>query len=110
VSPESGHSGHPAVANSFDCCLEMGNGVEKYIERGVRYYHKAASQSNPGGLYNFWDCLEQGIGIWQDSVRAAKYYRLAAELKDPQAENSFGLCAERGNWHSIESGTRRALL
>jgi hypothetical protein len=70
--------------------------MEKDIDRAIRYYRRSASQSHPGGLYNFGRCLEYGKGIPQDFIRAAKFYRLAAELNDPAAENSFGICLERG--------------
>jgi TPR repeat protein len=77
---------NPVGASNFDCCLEKGEGIDKDIDRAVRYYPK----------FNFGRCLKYGKGIEQDLIWAAKYYRMSAELNEPSAENSFGICLERG--------------
>jgi TPR repeat protein len=86
----------PDDINSFGCCLERGQSVDKDIDWAVRYYRRAASLSHPEGMYNFGRCLEYGKGIDEDLLRAAKYYHLFAEQQNAATKNSLGICLERG--------------
>jgi hypothetical protein len=82
--------------NKFGSCHEFGEGVDRDVEKAVRYYRRAALESNADGMYNFGRCLEYGQGIERDLYRAAKYYRLSSDKGNAAAENSFGTFLECG--------------
>jgi TPR repeat protein len=71
--------------NSFGCCLEQGQCVDRNIEMSVWHYRQAASHFDSHGMFNVGRCLEYGRGIEKDLHRAAKYYRLSAEQRNASA-------------------------
>jgi len=57
----------------------QGNGVEKNPAEAVKWYQKAAQQTNHVALFSLARMYENGQGVARDRAEALKYYRRAAD-------------------------------
>ena len=73
-----------------------GEGVPKDFSKAVRWFRKAAGQSNAHAQYYLGSCYANGEGAAKNKVEAVKWYRKAAEQSNVQAETALGYCYATG--------------
>ncbi len=73
-----------------------GNGTEKNLIQGFRWYQKAAEQEHVEAQYKLGYCYEKGTGVDSDLEMAFKFYQKAATLGSVKAQTNLALCYEKG--------------
>ena len=87
AAAELGHVRAKAfVANAYN----MGYGVEKNWQEGVRWLRSAALEGHVSSRYNLGLLYYDGEAVEKDFKEAAKWFRLAAEQGDPDAQYMLG--------------------
>lgn len=90
---EQGESSAQALLGQ---CYRDGDGVDKNLDKAVKWYQESADQGNGLGLYGLAGCYDEGAGVGQDKVKALDLYQKAAEEGLEKAFNSIGLIYESG--------------
>lgn len=66
-------------------------GIPMRIERGIRWWEKAAYFWNEEALFALGKTYERGMGVPVDQAAAVRYYRMAAAQGHGTAQNDLGL-------------------
>ena len=69
---------------------------EKYLQRSVALYKKAALRGNAEAQYELAKCYKYGFGINHSYVDAVKWFHKAAEQGHIYAQNELGICYVNG--------------
>lgn len=67
-----------------------GIGIEKDLEKAIKFYTKAAEQGSVFALNNLGYSYLNGIGVEKDLEKAIKFYTKAAEQGNASALNNLG--------------------
>lgn len=104
---ESAEAGHPFSCFNLGRCYELGNGVEKDLEKAYEWYRKAAV----GGDVNAWLALakmfDKGDYVDKDPKEAAMWLSRAADKGHPIAKIGMGQKYSRGD--GVEKDPEKAL-
>src|SRR3990167_4791490 len=94
AAAELGHVRAKAfVANAYN----MGYGVEKNWQEGVRWLRSAALEGHVSSRYNLGLLYYDGEAVEKDFKEGVKWFRLAVEQGDPDAKFGLGLAYLLGN-------------
>jgi len=66
-----------------------GDGVEKSLVEGLRWFEAAATNGNTEAAYNLGTIYEYGLGPVADRARAIEWYRRASERGHTQAQDKL---------------------
>ena len=75
---------------------DNGQGVPQDNAEAVRWYRKAAEQSQAAGQNNLGVMYDNGEGVPQDDAEAVQWYRKAAEQGHAEAQNNLGGMYHKG--------------
>ena len=73
-----------------------GEGVEKDLKEGIKWYRKAAEQNYALAQYGLGWMYQYGQGVEKDIKEAVKWYRKAAEQNHPDAQYNLGVMYDNG--------------
>lgn len=85
-------------------------GLQRDLNRAVKYYQMGADKGDPEGLYNLGVSLLRGHGVEQNETEAIKLFQMSAEQDFPPALNALGFYEvnTRQNYSGAADYFRRA--
>jgi TPR repeat protein len=75
------------IANMY----RRGYGVKRELPAAALWYHRAAEQGEPSGMYNYGVHLRDGVGVETDHAAATQWFEKAARKGHPGAMLNLGL-------------------
>lgn len=96
--------GHVTAHLNLGYCYEMGEGVEKDMEKAFMLYFKAATKGSAGGQNNVGTMFASGEGVEKNVDTAFRFYQMAAIQRNIHGLVNLGCLYKHGK------GTKQNLV
>lgn len=96
VKREASEPEDPDAQFTLGYNYSTGNGVEKDLVEGAKWYLRAAEQGHAYAQFNLATVYSTGQGVVEDKAEAAKWFRRAAQMGIADAQYQLAFCFIKG--------------